>query len=115
MIVSSDAQALRTPVDNISIQGRNAAGVLGMKIRDGVKIVGAGAAIGDGAVVTVTDTGSAKVTPSKNFPKGRGGTEFVLLDSRKKRVWCLLVLSDQMCFLPLWLPMMTLRRQIQFL
>ena len=75
VIVSSDAQALRTPVDNISIQGRNAAGVLGMKIRDGVKIVGAGAAIGDGAVVTVTDTGSAKVTPFEELTsKGRGGT-----------------------------------------
>ena len=75
VIVSSDAQALRTPVDNISIQGRNAAGVLGMKIRDGVKIVGAGAAIGDGAVVTVTDTGSAKVTPFEELSsKGRGGT-----------------------------------------
>ena len=45
-----------------------------MKIRDGVKIVGAGAAIGDGAVVTVTDTGSAKVTPLKNFPPRVGGT-----------------------------------------
>ena len=85
MIVSSDAQALRTPVDNISIQGRNAAGVLGMKIRDGVKIVGAGAAIGDGAVVTVTDTGSAKVTPFEELSsRVAEEPEFVLLDSQRK-------------------------------
>ena len=75
MLVSSDAQTLRTSVDNISVQGRNAAGVLGMKLRDGVKVIGAGAAIGDGAVVTVTDTGTAKVTPFEELTsKGRGGT-----------------------------------------
>ncbi len=75
IIVSSDAQTLRTPVDKVSIQGRNAAGVLGMKLRDGVKIVGAGAALGDGAVVTVTDLGTAKVTPFEELAsKGRGGT-----------------------------------------
>ena len=75
VLVSSDAQTLRTSVDNISVQGRNAAGVLGMKLRDGVKVIGAGAAIGDGAVVTVTDTGTAKVTPFEELTsKGRGGT-----------------------------------------
>ncbi|MBU97704.1 MAG: DNA topoisomerase IV [Acidimicrobiaceae bacterium] len=75
VLVSSDAQTLRTSVDNISVQGRNAVGVLGMKLRDGVKVIGAGAAIGDGAVVTVTDTGTAKVTPFEELTsKGRGGT-----------------------------------------
>ena len=75
IIVASDAQTLRTPVDNISVQGRNAAGIIGMKLRDGVKVVGAGAALGDGAVITVTDTGSAKATPFEELTtKGRGGT-----------------------------------------
>ena len=75
IIVASDAQTLRTPVDNISTQGRNAAGVIGMKLREGVKVVGAGAALGDGAVITVTDTGTAKATPFEELTtKGRGGT-----------------------------------------
>ncbi len=75
IIVASDAQTLRTPVDNISVQGRNASGVIGMKLRDGVKVVGAGAALGDGAVITITDTGSAKATPFEELTtKGRGGT-----------------------------------------
>ena len=75
IVVASDAQTLRTPVDNISIQGRNAAGVLGMKLRDGVKVIGAGAALGDGAVITVTDIGTAKATPFEEITtKGRGGT-----------------------------------------
>ena len=75
IIVASDAQTLRTPVDSISTQGRNAAGVIGMKLREGVKVIGAGAALGDGAVITVTDTGSAKATPFEELTtKGRGGT-----------------------------------------
>ena len=75
IVVASDAQTLRTPVDKVSVQGRNAAGVIGMKLRDGVKVIGAGAALGDGAVITVTDTGSAKATPFEELAtKGRGGT-----------------------------------------
>jgi DNA gyrase/topoisomerase IV subunit A len=46
-----------------------------MKLRDGAKIVAAGAIIGDAAVLTVTDKGTAKVTPASEFEsKGRGGT-----------------------------------------
>jgi len=75
IVVASDAQTLRTPVDNVSIQGRNAAGILGMKLRDGVKVIGAGAALGDGAVITVTDIGTAKATPFEEITtKGRGGS-----------------------------------------
>ena len=85
IIVASDAQTLRTPVDNISVQGRNASGVIGMKLRDGVKVVGAGAALGDGAVITITDTGSAKATPFEELTtKGRGAPEYVLRNSRKR-------------------------------
>ena len=72
-------------VDNISVQGRNASGVIGMKLRDGVKVVGAGAALGDGAVITITDTGSAKATPFEELTtKGRGAPEYVLRNSRKR-------------------------------
>ncbi len=75
VLVASDAQVLRTPVDAISVQGRNAAGVAGMKLREGAAVVGAGPAIGDGAVVTVSDIGTAKVTPFEELEsRGRGGT-----------------------------------------
>ena len=46
-----------------------------MKIREGAAVVGAGAALGDGAVVTVSDIGTAKITPFEELEaKGRGGT-----------------------------------------
>ncbi|MFV2039307.1 MAG: DNA gyrase subunit A, partial [Acidimicrobiales bacterium] len=88
VMVASDAQTLRTPVDAISIQGRNAAGVAGMKLRAGATVVGAGPAIGDGAIVTVSDIGTAKITPFEELePKGRGGAGVRLTRfTREKRL-----------------------------
>ena len=73
VLVASDAQALRTPVDGISVQGASAKGVAGLALRGKARVVGAGAA-GDGVVVvTVTDRGTAKVTAADDLPtKGRG-------------------------------------------
>jgi DNA gyrase subunit A len=77
VIVSSDAQALRTPVEPISIQGPAAKGVTGMSLRGTARVVGAGihpaAASSPVAVVTVTDRGTAKVTATSDIGvKGRG-------------------------------------------
>ena len=73
-IIASDGQVLRTAVDGISTQGRNAAGVAGMKLRDGAKVIGAGVILSDEPILTVTDKGTAKLTPSSEFDaKGRGG------------------------------------------
>ena len=74
MIVASDGQVLRTPVDGISIQGRGAAGVAGMKLRPGSTVIGAGPVLGDDLLFTVGDDCSAKATPISDFDsKGRGG------------------------------------------
>ena len=73
-LVASDAQVLRTAVDSISVQGRNASGVAGMKLRDDARIVGAGPILGEEDILTVTDRGTAKLTPTTEFDsKGRGG------------------------------------------
>ncbi|MEZ5247502.1 MAG: DNA topoisomerase (ATP-hydrolyzing) [Acidimicrobiales bacterium] len=73
-IVASDAQVLRLPVDTVSMQGRGAGGVAGMRLRDGASVVGAGALIGDGASIIVTDASGLKATPFEELPvKGRGG------------------------------------------
>lgn len=73
-IIASDGQVLRTAVDGISTQGRNAAGVAGMKLREGAKVIGAGVILSDEPILTVTDKGTAKLTPSSEFDaKGRGG------------------------------------------
>ncbi|MDW3217416.1 MAG: DNA topoisomerase (ATP-hydrolyzing) [Acidimicrobiales bacterium] len=73
-VVASDAQVLRMPADAISVQGRGAGGVAGMKLKGDAVVVGAGALIGDGAAIIVTDEAGLKATPYEELPsKGRGG------------------------------------------
>jgi DNA gyrase subunit A len=76
VIVSSDAQLLRTPSGKIRPQGRAAGGVGGMKLYEGARVVGASVGFGgDGTTLTtVTDKGTAKTTLVEDYPeKGRGG------------------------------------------
>ncbi|MEM9561934.1 MAG: DNA topoisomerase (ATP-hydrolyzing) [Actinomycetota bacterium] len=81
VLIASDAQALRTPVGSISVQGPTAKGVAGLKLKGKARVVGAGPAPADGnegsgpavAAITVTDRGTAKVTATSEIPsKGRG-------------------------------------------
>ncbi len=74
VLVSSDAQALRTPASGISVQGPAAKGVSGMSVKGNARVVGAGVAADDAVIVTVTDRGTAKMTSVDEIPaKGRGG------------------------------------------
>lgn len=77
VMVADNANALRTSVDGISVQGRGAAGVAGMKLKDGSQIIAAGpvdAEVWDGSIVSVTSNAEAKATPFDEVPaKGRGG------------------------------------------
>ncbi|MGF1597697.1 MAG: DNA topoisomerase (ATP-hydrolyzing) subunit A [Acidimicrobiales bacterium] len=73
VLVSSDAQVLRTPVGAVSIQGPAAKGVAGISVRGTSRVVGAGVAAEGAVIVTVTDRGTAKVTSVDEVPtKGRG-------------------------------------------
>jgi DNA gyrase subunit A len=73
-IVTSDAQVLRTPVSGISVQGRGAGGVAGVKLRPGAIVLAAAPVVPDSLIVSVTDTGTAKATPFDEIEsKGRGG------------------------------------------
>ena len=72
VLVTTDAQVLRTAVGNISLQGATAGGVSGMNTKDGT-VVGGGPIFGDAVVATHTDTGAAKATPAEDIPGyGRG-------------------------------------------
>jgi len=74
VMVASDAQALRTPTGAVSIQGRGASGVAGMKLRGDATVIGAAATIGDEALITVTSDSCAKATPMADMEtRGRGG------------------------------------------
>ncbi|NNF53350.1 MAG: DNA topoisomerase 4 subunit A [Acidimicrobiales bacterium] len=74
VIISSDAQALRTPLGAIRAQGPAAKGVAGMSVKGTAKVIGAGPASEDHVIIVVSDTGSAKATSVDEIPsKGRNG------------------------------------------
>lgn len=89
VIVTSDAQLLRTAVGTIRPQGAKAGGVAGMRVSDGARVVAAGV-VGEGVqVVTVTDRQNVKVTPVSEYPaKGRatGGVRCMRLRSGESEV-----------------------------
>ncbi|QGG96133.1 DNA gyrase/topoisomerase IV subunit A [Actinomarinicola tropica] len=90
VIIASDAQTLRTVVDQVSIQGRAAGGVAGMKLKGDATVVGAGLAVPGAMVLSVTDTGTAKLTDVAEIPtKGRatGGVRLTRFKSEKRLAW----------------------------
>ncbi len=78
VFVSSDAQALRTAVSNVSMQGANAKGVAGMGLKGNARLVGAHIVSSDEAadgavIIAISDIGTAKATSVAEVPaKGRG-------------------------------------------
>ncbi len=71
--VSTNAQAARCESASVSVQGRNAGGVAGMKMAEGATVIAAGLAPEDCVILTVTDQQTAKVTDASEIPvKGRG-------------------------------------------
>ena len=89
-MVADDAQALRTSVDQISIQGRGAGGVAGMKLKPGASIVGVGLAPEGAMVLSVTDTGTAKLTDAAEVPakgRGTGGVRLTRFKNETKLAW----------------------------
>ncbi len=90
ILVSNAAQALRISADSVSVQGKGAAGVAGMKLVDSAKVVGAGLVEGDTVVFTVTDSQTAKVTDGAEFPqkgRGTGGVRITKFRDEKKLDW----------------------------
>ena len=73
VFVTSDAQALRTPAEGISVQGAGAKGVAGVGVKGNAKVLAAGPVTGDTVIITVTDLGTVKSTDAAEVPsKGRG-------------------------------------------
>lgn len=88
--VASNAQVMRCEASSVSIQGRNAGGVAGMKLSDGATVVGAGAVLGDSVILTVTDSQTAKLTDASEIPtKGRAtaGVRITKFRSEKRLDW----------------------------
>ena len=75
IMITNDAQLLRTPAAKVNPQGRGAGGVQGMKLSDGAAVIAfAAAVVTDQVLVTMSDQGTLKSTPLDEYPaKGRGG------------------------------------------
>lgn len=80
VMVTSDAQLLRTPLSPVRPQGVAAGGVAGMRLGEDARVIATGllaaTATDDPTVLlsVASGTGSAKVTPALDYPaKGRGG------------------------------------------
>jgi DNA gyrase subunit A len=75
IMITSDAQLLRTPAAKIRPQGRTSGGVQGMKLSEDSKVIAFYAAVvTDQVLVTMSDLGTLKATPLAEYPsKGRGG------------------------------------------
>ncbi len=87
ILVASNAQGMRCEAAAVPVQGRGAAGVTGMKLADGARVVSAGPVTGEDCVVlTVTDRQTAKVTDAAELPtKGRGTAGLRLTKFRDER------------------------------
>ncbi len=74
VLVSTQGRALRAPVDTVPIQGRVAAGVVGMKLRNGDRVIAARGVSGEEAIISVDTTGLPDITAVTDIPAtARGG------------------------------------------
>ena len=81
ILVSSGGKAIRFPESEVRPMGRDAAGVRGIKLGEGHSLI-ALIVIGEGHVLTASETGYGKLTPLDDFPlHGRGGQGVIALQT----------------------------------
>ncbi|MCY4164174.1 MAG: DNA topoisomerase 4 subunit A [bacterium] len=84
VLVSAEGRALRTQTSSVPIQGRGAAGVVGMKLRGSDQIIAAAATYGDETVIGVDRRGAVVLTPVYDIPTtARGGVGTNLANSER--------------------------------
>jgi DNA gyrase subunit A len=74
IMVSQTGQLLRFPAASVRPQGNTAGGMAGMRLDESDQVLAFGSTHGsDIQLVTITDSGSVKLTPILDYPsKGRG-------------------------------------------
>ena len=85
-MVSRNGQTIRFSEDAVRPMGRSAAGVIGMRLRQGDEVVSCDVARDDVDILIVTDAGYGKRTKLERFPrKGRGtmGVKGIKLTARR--------------------------------
>jgi DNA gyrase subunit A len=81
LLVSSGGKSIRFNESEVRPMGREAAGVRGIKLGEGHEVVGL-IVIGEGNILTASETGYGKLTPLDDFPAhGRGGQGVIALQT----------------------------------
>ncbi|HEV7714798.1 MAG TPA: DNA gyrase subunit A, partial [Steroidobacteraceae bacterium] len=81
VLVTSGGKAIRFPEEEVRPMGREAAGVRGIKLSEGHELI-ALIVVGEGNILTASETGYGKLTPLDDFPKhGRGGQGVIALQT----------------------------------
>jgi len=81
ILVSSGGKAIRFHEDEVRPMGREAAGVRGIKLGEAQELI-ALIVVGDGNILTASETGYGKLTPLDDFPShGRGGQGVIALQT----------------------------------
>ena len=81
ILVSSGGKAIRFHEDEVRPMGREAAGVRGIKLGEAQELI-ALIVVGDGHILTASETGYGKLTPLDDFPShGRGGQGVIALQT----------------------------------
>ncbi|CAN5806387.1 DNA gyrase subunit A [soil metagenome] len=74
LVAHSGGQAIRFPVADVNATGRRAAGVVGLKVPKGQRIVAASVVQEASDIIVLARSGAAKIVDASEFPtQGRGG------------------------------------------
>ncbi|MBQ6757218.1 MAG: DNA gyrase subunit A [Oscillospiraceae bacterium] len=74
LIATRDGMAICFDENDVRSMGRTAAGVRGIRLREGDYVIGAVTAPADGMLLTVTENGYGKRTPISEYVRGADGT-----------------------------------------
>jgi DNA gyrase subunit A len=81
LLCTSGGKAIRFHEAEVRPMGRDAAGVRGVRLADGQRLI-ALIALGEGYILTASETGYGKLTPLDDFPAhGRGGQGVIALQT----------------------------------
>jgi DNA gyrase subunit A len=84
MLCTSGGKAIRFHEDEVRPMGREAAGVRGVRLGDGQRVI-ALLVLGEGHVLTASENGYGKLTPLEEFPgHGRGGQGVIALQTTER-------------------------------
>jgi DNA gyrase subunit A len=98
LLCTSGGKAIRFPEEEVRPMGREAAGVRGVRLGAGQRLI-ALLVLGEGHVLTASENGYGKLTPLDDFPShGRGGQGVIALQTTERNgatVAALQVRADQ--------------------